>query len=97
MSIEISYSEARNNLASLLDRVTDDREVVVINRRGHEKVALISADELNSVLESLYLLRSPKNAERLMKAIKRAEAGTTAPSSIDELRREFGIEKDERK
>ncbi len=97
MSVEISYSEARNNLASVLDRVTDDREVIVVNRRGHEKVALISADELNSVLESLYLLRSPKNAQRLMKAIKRAEAGTTKPSSIDELRKEFGIEKDERR
>ncbi len=97
MSVEISYSEARNNLASVLDRVTDDREVIVVTRRGHEKVALISADELNSVLESLYLLRSPKNAQRLMKAIKRAESGTTKPSSIDELRKEFGIEKDERK
>ena len=97
MSVEISYSEARNNLASVLDRVTDDREVIVVTRRGHEKVALISADELNSVLESVYLLRSPKNAQRLMKAIKRAEAGTTKPSSIDELRKEFGIEKDERK
>ena len=97
MSVEISYSEARNNLASVLDRVTDDREVIVVTRRGHEKVALISADELNSVLESLYLLRSPQNAQRLMKAIKRAEAGTTKPSSIDELRKEFGIEKDERK
>ncbi|MBP9664931.1 MAG: type II toxin-antitoxin system prevent-host-death family antitoxin [Pyrinomonadaceae bacterium] len=96
MSVEISYSEARNNLASLLDRVTGDREVVVINRRGREKVAMISADELSSVLESLYLLRSPKNAERLMKAIKRAEAGTTKPSTIDELRKEFGVEKDER-
>ncbi len=97
MSLEISYSEARNNLASLLDRVTDNREVVVINRRGHEKVAVISADELNSVLESLYLLRSPKNARRLMSAIERAEAGTTKATSIDELRKEFGIENDKRK
>ena len=96
MSVEVSYSEARNNLASVLDRVTDDREVVVINRRGHEKVALISADELSSALESLYLLRSPENAQRLMKAIKRAEAGTTKPSSIDTLRKEFGVEIDER-
>lgn len=96
MSIEISYSEARNNLASLLDRVTDDREVVVIDRRGHQKVAMISADELSSVLESLYLLRSPKNAKRLMRALKRAEAGTTKPSSIDELRKEFGVGEDAR-
>ena len=89
MSVEVSYSEARNNLASLLDRVTDDREVVVINRRGHQKVALISADELSSTLETLYLLRSPKNAERLMTALKRADAGTTEATSIDELRKEF--------
>ena len=91
MSIEVSYSEARNNLASILDRVTDDNEVVVINRRGHEKVVMISADELSSVLESLYLLRSPKNAERLQTAIRRAETGKTKPSSIDDLRKEFGV------
>ena len=96
MPVEISYSEARNNLASLLDRVTDDCEVAVIKRRGHEDVALISASELSSVLESLYLLRSPRNAQRLMKALKRAEAGTTKPSSIDRLREEFGVAKDER-
>lgn len=91
MSIEISYSEARNNLASLLDRVTDNREVAVIRRRGHEDVALISASELSSLLETAYLLRSPKNAERLLKALKRAQAGTTKPSSIEDLKKEFGI------
>ncbi len=96
MSVEISYSEARNNFASLLDRVTNDCEVAVIKRRGHDDVALISAAELSSLLESLYLLRSPKNAQRLMKALKRAEAGTTKPSSIDDLRKEFGVGKNER-
>jgi len=92
MSIEITYSEARNNLASLLDRVTDDREVAVIRRRGHEDVALISAAELSSLLETAYLLRSPANAERLVKALKRARGDSTRPQTIEDLKGEFGIE-----
>lgn len=92
MSIEITYSEARNNLASLLDRVTDDREVAVIRRRGHEDVALISASELSSLLETAYLLRSPANAERIVKALKRARGDSTKPKSIEDLKKEFGVE-----
>ena len=93
MSIEISYSEARNNLASLLDRVTDDCEVAVIKRRGHEDVALINAAELSSLLETEYLFRSPKNAARLMKALDRAKRGGGKKITIEELRKEFGAEK----
>lgn len=92
MSIEISYSEARNNLASILDQVTDDCEVVVIKRRGHEPVAMISAAELSSMMETEYLFRSPKNAERLTKALERAEAGTTEPTKLEDLKKEFGVE-----
>lgn len=91
MSLEVSYSEARNNLASLLDQVTDDCEVVVIKRRGHAPVAMIDADELSSLLETEYLFRSPKNAERLTKALKRAEAGTTKPTKLEDLKKEFGV------
>jgi antitoxin YefM len=76
MTIETTYSQARQNLASLLDRVTNDREIVYVNRRGSESVAMIAADELQSLLETIHLLRSPKNAERLMGAIERARAGT---------------------
>jgi antitoxin YefM len=92
MSLEVSYSEARNNLASLMDQVTDDREVVVIKRRGHASVAMIDADELSSLLETEYLFRSPKNAERLTKALARAEAGTTKPTKLEDLKKEFGVE-----
>ena len=91
MSIEVSYSEARNNLASLLDRVTEDCEVAVIRRRGHEGVAMISESELSGLLETAYLLRSPKNAERLLRSLKRAQSGTTTPRSIEDLKKEFGI------
>ena len=93
MPIETTYSNARKNLASLLNQVTDDREIVVINRRGHEAVAMVSESELSSLLETAYLLRSPNNAARLLKALKRAHAGTTKPSSIESLREEFGITK----
>jgi antitoxin YefM len=93
MSLEVSYSEARNNFASLLDQVTDDLEVVVINRRGHEPVAMISASELSSMMETEYLFRSPKNAARLMKALDRARSGGGKKMSIEELRKEFDAEK----
>lgn len=97
MSLEVSYSEARNNLASILDQVTDDCEVVVIKRRGRASVAMISADELSSLLETEYLFRSPKNAERLTLAIERTLAGEGEKITIEELRKEFGAEKSKRK
>jgi len=58
MPIKTTYSNARNNLASLLNQVTDDREIVVINRRGREDVAMVTASELSSLLETEYLFRS---------------------------------------
>lgn len=93
MPIQTTYSNARNNLASLLERVTDDREIVVINRRGREDVALVSASELSSLLEIAHLLRSPKNANRLLKALYRAQAQTEKPKSLEKLREEFDIER----
>lgn len=97
MSLEVSYSEARANLASLMDQVTDDCEVVVIKRRGRSSVAMIDADELSSLLETEYLFRSPKNAERLLNAIKQIDEGRGQVVTIDELRKEFGAEKPKRK
>ena len=97
MSLEVSYSEARANLASLMDQVTDDCEVVVIKRRGRSSVAMIDADELSSLMETEYLFRSPKNAARLTKAIEQTMAGEGEIISIEELRKEFGAEKSNRK
>jgi antitoxin YefM len=97
MPIETTYSNARNNLASLLNQVTDDREVVVIKRRGHEDVALISESDLSSLLETEYLFRSPKNAARLMSALESAKAGKGEKVTIEQLRKEFGAEKPKRK
>jgi len=92
MTIEFTYTSAREQLASLLDRVTKDREVVIIQRRGSEDVAMISADELASLTETAYLLRSPQNAERVLSALAKALKSEGTPLSVEELRREVGLE-----
>jgi len=92
MPIETTYTSARERLAELMDRVIEDREIVIINRRGHEDVAMISAAELSGLLETAYLLRSPRNARRLLEALQESldHAGPGQP--LDELRRELGLE-----
>ena len=65
---ETTYTSLRQKLASVLDRVANDREVVIIRRKGSKKVALVPADELIGLLETAHLLRSPKNAQRLLTA-----------------------------
>ncbi len=92
MTIHTTYTHARARLATLIDEVTKNREVVIIQRRGHEDVALISADELASLLETAHLLRSPKNAERLFAALERVRKESVASQTIDELRKEVGFE-----
>ncbi len=92
MPIQTTYTQARANLASLWDEVTLNREVVIIERRGAEAVALISADELEGLMETAYLLRSPKNAERLLSALARAQQKEGTPQTIDELKREVGLD-----
>ena len=92
MTVEFTYSSAREQFASLLDRVTKDREVIIIRRRGSEDVAMISADELASLTETAYLLRSPQNAQRILSALARALKDEGQSQSIDELRREVGLE-----
>jgi antitoxin YefM len=92
MPVQTTYTQARANFASLLDEVTHNREVVIIERRGAEPVALISADELDGLMETAYLLRSPKNAERLLRALVRAQQEKGAPQTIDELKREIGLD-----
>jgi antitoxin YefM len=87
-----TYTHARAHLAFLIDEVTQNREVVIIQRRGSEDVAMIAADELTGILETAHLLRSPINAERLLTALDRVRKGTGTPQTIDELRSEIGFE-----
>ena len=72
MPIHTSLTYARANLASLWDEVTKNREVVIIERRGAEPLAMIAAGELAGLMETVDLLGSPRNAERLLRAVERA-------------------------
>jgi len=92
MTIETTYTQARSNLARLFDRVTQDREIVIVHRRGAEDVALVAADEMAGLLETAYLLRSPANARRLLGALARTSSQTIPPQTIADLRREVGLD-----
>jgi len=92
LSRETSYTYARDNLAELLDQVETDRDVVFIRRRGHPVVALVAAAELTGLLETAHLLRSPKNARRLLGTLRRALDDEAAPETVDDLRRDLGFE-----
>ena len=91
MVTKTTYSNARQSLRALWDEAISTREPILITRRGAENVALISADELSSVMETIHLFRSPENARRLLTALNRAYEDSVPPSSLDELKRELGI------
>ncbi|MCS6939140.1 MAG: type II toxin-antitoxin system Phd/YefM family antitoxin [Roseiflexaceae bacterium] len=95
MPVQTTYTQARARLAALLDEVVNNRDIVIIQRRGGEDVALIAADELQSLLETVHLLRSPANAERLLAALARARQRSGTPQSVDDLRREVGLAENE--
>jgi antitoxin YefM len=92
MPTETTYTRLREELSSVLDRVVDDQEVVIVRRRGDKDVALIPATELAGLLETAHLLRSPKNATRLLSALRKAEKGQGKPETIESLRRETGLD-----
>jgi len=92
MPIETTYTELRQELASFLNRVADDQEIVVVRRRNAPDVALIPATELAGLMETAHLLRSPRNAQRLITAMRRAERGSGKPSTANDLRRKLKLE-----
>ena len=89
--METTYTNLRQRLASVLDQVANDREVVIVRRRRAKDVALIPAEELSGLMETAHLLRSPKNARRLLAALRRTTAGKGKPQSLDKLRQEMGL------
>lgn len=82
----ISYSDARERLASVWDETISTREPVIIDRRGHESVVLLPASEWEGLVETAHLLRSPANARRLLTALNRLGLGEGQALSVDELR-----------
>ncbi len=92
MATEVTYTQARANLKALLDEASDSRTPVIIHHRGGEAVALIAIDELRSLVEMVHLLRSPKNAKRLLEALARTQRRKGRPPSIAKLRRDLGLD-----
>ncbi|MEE2995278.1 MAG: type II toxin-antitoxin system Phd/YefM family antitoxin [Gemmatimonadota bacterium] len=92
MSIQTTYTQARAHLAKLCDEVSENREIVIISRRDAADVALIDATELADLMETSHLLRSPKNAQRLISALNRALDHDHEPQYIEALKREVGLE-----
>ncbi|MGI9190122.1 MAG: type II toxin-antitoxin system Phd/YefM family antitoxin [Longimicrobiaceae bacterium] len=70
----VSYSYARAHLGEIWDEVESSREEVLLRRRGHQELALLPARELRSLRETVHLLRSPRNAERLFLALAASDA-----------------------
>jgi antitoxin YefM len=95
MPIQTTYTKALANLARFCDEVAENQEVVIINRRGARDVALVSAEELSGLMETAHLLRSPRNAERLLTALNRARGKKPKPKTVASLRKELGLGKKE--
>jgi antitoxin YefM len=89
MPSETTYSSLRENLATVLDQVVDQQDTVIVRRRGARDVALIPASELAGLMETAHLLRSPRNARRLMTALRRAKASKIKPRTMASLRKEM--------
>ena len=71
----ISYSAARANLASTMDRVCNDHEALIITRNGEQSVVMLSLEDFQAMEETAYLLRNPANARRLISAAAQLSAG----------------------
>lgn len=89
MPSETTYTSLRENLATVLDQVIDQQETVIVRRRGARDVALIPASELDGLMETAHLLRSPRNARRLLSALRRANAGAVKARTTGALRKEM--------
>ena len=70
----ITYTSARSNLAQTMDKVCDDHAPVIITRKAAKPVVMTSLDDYEALEETAYLLRSPKNARRLLESIVQLEA-----------------------
>ncbi|MDZ8065580.1 MAG: type II toxin-antitoxin system Phd/YefM family antitoxin [Nostoc sp. DedQUE08] len=92
-----SPTDARNDFFKLLELVVENHQVYMINRRDGENVALIAESDLVSLLETVYLLRSPANARRLLDAIEESKTGNIQSQTLAELQQELGIEQEEKK
>lgn len=78
----VSFTEARNNLKSVLDTVVNDADTAVITRRDAEDAVVMSLEHYNSLMETVHLLRSPTNAAHLDRSIAQYKAGKTSQKDL---------------
>ncbi|MGB8636253.1 MAG: type II toxin-antitoxin system prevent-host-death family antitoxin [Rhodanobacteraceae bacterium] len=78
----ISYSAFRSHLAKMLDKVNEDHAPLLVTRRSGKPAVLVSLEDFLSYEETAYLMASPKNAERLNRAVAEAEAGAARPHEL---------------
>ncbi len=79
----ITYTAARENLASTIDQVCNDRDPIIITRKRDQSVVMISLEDYEALEETAYLLKSPANAKRLISALENLEKGKTEAKEID--------------
>ncbi len=77
-----TYSDARNNLKTVLDRVVDDADVALITRKEGQHAVVMGQDHYNSLMETLYLVSSPSNAAHLAKSIAELRASKTMQKEL---------------
>lgn len=87
MPKEVSYSDVRAHLKTYLDYVTLNNEIVIINRKNDEDVIMMTRKDYDSIEETLYILSSPKNRERIFNSIKNQGKGAVTLKSKKELRK----------
>lgn len=80
----VNYTEFRQNLASYMDRVCDDRDPLVVTRQKGSSVVVVAEEEYAGLMETVHLLKSPANAARLLRSIADAEAGRVVEHSLAE-------------
>ena len=91
MPIQLTYSQARQQLASLWDQIEQENDVAILTRQGHEDLALVEASELRSLQETAHLLRAPANAMRLLEALRGSLAGEGIEMDLEELTTTVGL------
>ncbi len=82
-TLNINYSAFRQELASWLDRVTEDHVPARITRKSNESCVVMSESDYSALMETLYLLSTANNAERLNRSIKEYQDGKTVSPEID--------------
>jgi antitoxin YefM len=92
MAATLTYTKVREHFAEVLEKVENEQEEVIVTRKGHEDMAIVPAAELASLKETAHLLRSPRNALRLLTAIHRSQQGNPGQAyDLDALAREVGL------